>query len=638
MVKLGRILKNEYRDDAGAKRGRRNSTKKAAGDSTREIIIGIGESPAQDAPIAPSLREDLKLPSVLLDILQSQVQTHFHHLPMSEEDDRDPIEPTTTNPSGSSENPHHFALTRAAQMALRSLPTPVGGDGQTNKDSNSKDEQSTMELIDTIVKTSDDPALVDALQAMMVESQSQSNQHRETLALVAESLMEKKAAKVARERAAMAESRLQESLKKCAPDTVGDVVPFASADVPVGVAACVSSDAARLCKQESAISNINSHNTSNSGFFQRINKSLTATSQPGQSRTRIPFVSKSSKASKSARAKNKSSSKGMSKADKAANKAAEKLAKEAMLIAARAAEPDQEDGHKNKKIDADGKMSDRVDDTLAAKDLAAAKDVEEKQTNQKGGIDVEGRDDQEQINDERVDASDTVREPHQQQVIVPRRKNKYKHIANTEPQILLPQFSDTEDTGSNSSASLGEPGFTDDSGNETDSDSEDRERIDLVIDTPKIEYTIFELESKLSQSTCSSVPSVHSVSSGVSYHSEDHDEDINIDTADEASLTEGNETGESDDEESDSDEDDDILLFASFCHRPGSFENDENHDDKRGRKERKNRDDAIAEEMPSLLKCVSGYFVGGSDVDVEVRLDEKKRRMRRNRRCRIRRS
>lgn len=658
MVKLGRILKPEYRDDVASKRSWKASMKTK---SVSDLSV------PEDASQATG-RGAVSLPPKLQKIIETQLSGQ------TAPEERDEVETPDINRTPGA-NPHHFALTRAAQMALRSMPMPADF-------SDDRSESSTIALIDSIVKTSDDPALIDALQAMVTEVSGQSLQQRETLALVADSIMEKKAAKEALQRAVLAESRLNESLKKCGPELAGDAAAL--------VAAASETDAATA-----PVSSGNS-----TGFFNRINRSLTATSQNGH--RRIPFGRPKSRGRKS---------KSKPKNEKMEDERTAILEEDPVLFERDAASAEMEEAFQESLSVADPSIS-GIQIPTRDED-----EVEE----------MEGRDDVEQEPEERetIFSKESSGAP-----MASKRRNKYKHIASLGPETFI-QFDRTSSRGSQTydagdqstyatgfsskytgtfageatdnavevgtSAEEAEEGTllemdkdsgseseSDDSESESEEEEDDPDGNDLTDGEPddptamsgffdddeeKIEYTIFELESKLSRSTnASSNASLSStgLSSIGSTDSEDGAEHTDNDTlgnctdndetcdeasgdeatcegttGDEATLNEGEETGvsagesgsdgESADESSD-DEDGDGLLFSSFCQRPdSSYEDDGNDYDKKHRSHYKSRRKSrrATEDVPSILTYVTGYFDCDEGVD-EKRKERRRRRKRRS--------
>jgi hypothetical protein len=651
MVKLTRILKNEYRDDVDkSKRGRRSSSRKkkhSREPSTRE---------AQDRhthDVTEKRREDItKLPPALLKILQAHAPG-YHKQADADREEREQAEPMTHN---STDSPHHSALTRAAQMALRSIPGSSDGIDDQSSD------PSTMALIDSIVQTSDDPALIEALQAMMGDASGQSHQQRETLALVAESIMEKKAAKEALKRAVLAESRLHESLKKCAPELSGDAATFVAAEVD----ACVIGDA-----NATPTPLLSNHAHTSPGFFNRINKSFTNSSQSAH--RRLQFV----------KTKNQVSDKTSRKTSKSKSKSSKSVPRDDIVVLDQSGTGDVEH------------PSDEPVFLMSTQPFPSTKEeskqvfvkeevVEVKEKDQDEGV-GETRDDQEvsrtkrsPINNAAV-ADDTGTTPS-------KRLNKYRHIANIEPDLSHSHARSTSwkarAEAENQSAhgeTVGQSTYRDgqnettvangsdvsssteeDDGSDTDTDEE--ENGDEVVKVEykaegealaKIEYTIFELESKLSMSSGeSSVASPFSAESSQTGDNDDDEEDVATDSdtledvEEDAAVHEGEEEGVSDfgeeEEEKEEDEsetesdDDNSLLFASFCQRPeASIDNEEvndEDDDETSHDRRHQRGDGSHREVDSgevrsLLKCVSVYFGVNDGVD-----EKKKRRSRRSRR------
>lgn len=635
MVKLTRILKSEYRDDLGSRRSRKSNKRKTAVEN-----LNTNSPFRDDGTQGTTRKEELTLPPTLLKIIESQAGQEVQG------EKRDAADPKAHNRT-SGENPHHFALTRAAQMALRTLPMPAEADDTS--------VSSTMALIDSIVKTSDDPALIEALQAMITNASGQSVEQRETLALVAESIMEKKAAKEALQRAVLAESRLHESLKKCAPEVAGDAAAV--------VAAAEGSD----------------HPATPSSFFNRINKSLTSSSQSGHMR-KIPFVKSRSKGHKS------------------------------------------DVKNKNAKNEVDDSTPQKNEDPVEQERNAASEDLEdpteestaEDSTVVSIKVQEEERDDVEQAPGEResnVNDGSVVTG----QGTPPKRMNKYKNIASIQRDTLvrftrppsrnsqaheveqynnmvgaaaeseIEVYTSVEEAGEGTLVEVDEESAYESESEETDgegdhyeddadfTEGEGDEADDPTIsnfeidDSEKIEYTIFELESKLSLSTrASSLASASSCSS----HTDDHDDGDHTDnennfteaeeeagdeatneaTGDEVSYHDGEETAASgtetgsDEESEESSDDDDGGFLFSFCHRPdSSFDVDGNNDDEddydneRDSRHKSHRHSRRTKEVPSVLRCVSGYFVGdGEDVETEEREKRRRRRRERHRRHRHR--
>jgi hypothetical protein len=664
MVKLTRILKNEYRDDVDkSKRGRRSSSRNkrhSREPSTREAQ----EPPAHDG--TEERREDItKLPPALLKILQAHAPG-YHRQADADREEREQAESMTHN---STDNPHHSALIRAAQMAL----SADGIDDQST-------DPSTMALIDSIVQTSDDPALIEALQAMMGDASGHSHQQRETLALVAESIMEKKAAKEALKRAVLAESRLHESLKKCAPELSSDTATFVATEVD----ACVSGDA-----NSTPIPLVSNHAHTSPGFFNRINKSLTNSSQSAQRRLQLvkPRTQKNDKTRRTSKSKSKSSrsvpSDDIVVLDQSGTGDVEHPSDEPVFLMSTQPFPS----------------------TKEDKQVFVNEEVTEVKEKEEDKIVGETRDDQEVSRTGRsllnyaAVADDTGTTPS-------KRRNKYRYIANIEPDLSQRHarstctYWKTRSVAENQSAhgetvaqstyvnSVGQstdakpeeqhettvangsdvsPSAEEDDGSDSVSDEENGDEVVKVEykaegeALAKIEYTIFELESKLSMSSGeSSVASPFSAESSETGDNDDDEEDVATDSdtlddveenageheEDVAVSDFGEEEEDKDDDESDTESDDDnSLLFASFCQRPEtSIDNEEvndedddenSHDQRHRRRDGRRREgeggrghrEVDSGETRSLLACVSGYFGVADGVD-----EKKTRRRRRSKR------
>jgi hypothetical protein len=660
MVKLTRILKNEYRDGAEKSKRERRSSSSRRKKHGREPSSHEAEAPpvhnAND-----DKREDLtKMPPALVKILQAHTPGY-----QQADEDREEREQAESMTHNSTDKPHHSALTRAAQMALRS--TPGSSDGMDDQES----DESTMALIDSIVKTSDDPALIEALHAMMGDASGHSKQQRETLSLMAESLMQKKAAKEALQRAVLAESRLHESLKKCTPERAGDTSTSAAAKGN----ACVSGDATSI--PTPLVSNHTpapSHVNAPPEFLNRINKRSTNSSQGAKrrlqyvkARTQLVEVSKMTSRSKSRSFKS--------------------VPHHEIVVLEQSGTGDVEHPSDEPVF----LMSTQPYPSTKEESKHAA--VEEQLKDEEEGEEVgETRDDQD-VSRRGCSLNNTAAVPEDAGTATPSsRRNKYKYIASIEPvssnrhgrssSWKARSFAENQSThaetvgqspyvnkmGQSTFATTdGQPGTTvvknygsdvsnsaeEDDGSDSDYEEEENSEGDEKVEYTaegegKIEYTIFELESKLSVSTeessIASPFSAESSSSNTEDH-EDDDEDVatdsdTLDDGDEdAAVHEGEEEGVSDrgeeeekeDQESESEsEDDNSLLFASFCQRPETsldneeVNNEEDDDDtshdRRGRGSDGRRREVENSEVRSLLKCVSGYF--------GVAVDEKKKRRR----------
>ena len=478
MVKLVRkILHEEFKDtnDSSNKSSKRGSSRSSR--SSRQ------EHRQQ--------REEIQLSPALLQALKATVDDQQSY---ASGDHKSQAERSTSSA------PQVSAIT----LALRSMSMPEG-----NQVDN-KSAESTLALMDSIVKSSDDPALLEALQAMLDESDAEggADYHKETLALVAESIKEKQAAKKALERAAQAESRLQESLKKVAPDLVNDTAAYLESD---------------------AGSKANSNN--GGSYSNHASPSLASGSTPG---------------------------------------------------------------YKN----------------------PVFKTITKKQETDQGAYEnpqFEGRDDVEQEGQVYI---------RQEQEEKPRkRKNKYKDIAHKKPEIpLIPSYDSCEDDDQSTFFEDGNDSYSHGSGSyykeaaetlpsscssddsEEDDEEEEEEEVRDGEETKMVD-TLFEIESKLSQSVCSSASDQSS-----RYHHKHHEEVLDDDEEEEEESDSG--IGD-EDVDSEDEEEQDGPFFASLCQRVP----DEDEDD--GKMDRTSSRGKQSQQVPSILNCVSGYFVQANEEDEE---------------------
>jgi hypothetical protein len=591
MVKLTKILKNEFRDDVVSKhsnRGRRHLRRNRSSRSER------------DQPPPPPPREEVELPPDLFQVLKSRET--------AEVEKRE--EPAFDNaPIGK--------VTRAASLALRSLPIPGEEEPQI--------EAGTLALIDSIVKGSDDPALLQALTAMMDENEKD-EEHRETLALVAESILEKQAAKAALERAVKAETRLQESLKKVAPDLIGDAATIVS-----DAGGSLDADAAPILSSNPP------------GFFNRMGRDRTS-APPTPAHRRIPFVP--SRTSKGTKGDNNSNN------DKSKNKKAAKETKRKTdsPSAAKKEDPpsDQEQEGALEEREKKGKSPPKSGESNKSRDPVEKRDDEDQAASERNHNSA-SKNNKEEMKKTAKDG-DPPEKPK-------KRRNKYRHIKDVEPEIPFTTTSSSSADLSDDSSYDTESHSSEDDDDDDDDDENERSFSDSTLDEieeaiavevleeavsmalagdptrnedKKTEYTLFELESKVSASVCSSIDSFISGSASSSHDDDEHHED------EDSIQSERSESEDDSESESDSDDDDDnSLLFASFCHKiPSADEYENPRDDKRG-KSRRSHDRKKSEELegvPFVLKYVSGYFVQG-DETAETFLDDTKRRRSRRRSC-----
>jgi hypothetical protein len=233
---------------------------------------------------------------------------------------------------------------------------------------------------------------------------------------------------------------------------------------------------------------------------------------------------------------------------------------------------------------------------------------------------VEARDDEDHCDDER---NNPIMSEQPRRLEQPKkRRNKYKDIAHKKPEVLvLPSYDSRDDqssfeeddhdsythgTGSYSGEddtfhSSGSQELTSDS-EEEEEETENEEAVTQMVDT------LFEIESKLSLSACSSADH-----SECSEHSSNCQETRDGHDGVEEEEEEGDDSGIGD--EVDSDEEEEVgPFFASFCQRIPS-EDGEVDEERTSRKGRYHEE--TQNQVPSILKCVSGYFVQVGEEEVE---------------------
>ena len=274
MVKLARILKSEFRDDVA---GGSNIKLGSRGYSNKNR--STQDAPAGNSGIVAAAIETIERNSPtnsgLLNILQTKVGKAVQQQDPDEQRDP-PIDSRTPIIDLAKRDPHRVALTRAAQMAAARSQAKAEEDHPSDEREEAEEPTVTMAMIDAVANTSEDPAFVDALESMMQDSEKvQAEEEKEPV---------KKKNKEEKEPVKKKnESRLQETLKKCAPDLmVGDAatlkVVAPSAAKQQGAMVDVSSGADdEVAVAATPVSN-SSTPTHNNGLLNRINRSFTSNS------------------------------------------------------------------------------------------------------------------------------------------------------------------------------------------------------------------------------------------------------------------------------------------------------------------------------------------------------------------------
>ena len=712
MVKLARILRTEFRDDEfpskPSPRGRRGTYSNNKGSSTTTPPAPRADAPAGTGGVVAAavgaIERSISPPTTktpssgLLGILQNNMGGTATTTAFAPEDEqRNPVETFSPIVIDPIQDPHLYALTRAAQLAAQKAaqsssnrdPPPFpkavvaakkqeAPASQTNDKVTSpvvvqspimpkeettirEEREQSMVTMAMLSGEVEDAAFSDALQSMLGEDNEGDG---ETGGLDKET-----------------ESKLNETLQKCGPNLKGASLDKPSTGLTVNT--CLSADDAVAVTTTTPARHSDTPIMADTGGFGRINKAQSSASHQHQhSSPSRRNLFKQRRGGRKERAERRKAEKA---AKKMAQEASKNMIQEAMKMATKATAAGNDDiapqnvinlVYNNMK-----KNSGATAEAEMRRKQAAQADIELARNAVAQKLQQQRKEQQQQKEEEKRAAGEKEAETTPLQ-----HKNKYKHIGQIEPQVRIVQvatsrsdeegfeeelsFRDTISGSLSGSFSFsGDDGDSDESDSEDDSDSDDEDEESCVLDTPKNADTLFELESKLSGSTCSSssISSSSSMMSDDSLGSSDeedslahddeedslvntivgadaNDDDTLVDTIvdgddtvcnandtiigdgetdDDLFLTDGGETDleTSADEDSFSEEEgEEVAFFASFCQRPedSSFDliDEGNYNPRKEGKHKTRRyrakKDSILDvtEVPALLKCVSGYFVG----------------------------